>query len=325
MTDSILSDILFNPPVLCFFMGAAACLLKSDLEFPKPLPKLFSLYLLFAIGFKGGIGLYHSGISAEAVKTLGLCLLLSVAVPFYAYHLARRRLSSANAAAVAATYGSISAVTFITATVFLDKAGISYGSYMVAAMALMESPAIVIGVLLARYYADREASSTNRMPWKEILRDAFFNGSVVLLVGAMGIGWITGERGYSMLKPFTHDLFYGMLCLFLIDMGIVSARRIGDMKEVGLPLLAYALLLPLLNASVATLLVLLFGLPLGTGFLVVVLAASASYIAVPAAMRLAVPQSNAGIYLTMALAITFPFNIVVGLPLYFYVIKSLGL
>lgn len=321
---------LFNPPILCFFLGVFACLAKSDLDFPAPLPKFFSYYLLFAIGFKGGVGLAASGLNTEALTAIGLCILLSLLVPIYSFFILKKRAGVPDAAAIAATYGSISAVTFITASAYLDREGVLYGSHMVAAMALMESPAIIIGVLLARKYANEITSESTaaekdahalsikeRMPWGEIMRDAFLNGSVIILLGMMLIGFITGERGMHQLEPFTHKIFYGMLCLFLLDMGIVSARRLESLRQVGLPLLAFTILSPLFNAAVAIACTLGLNLPTGDSLLVVVLAASASYIAVPAAMRIAVPEAKASIYLPMSLAVTFPFNIIIGIPLYY--------
>ncbi|MFP4281746.1 MAG: sodium-dependent bicarbonate transport family permease [Verrucomicrobiota bacterium] len=315
---------LFNPPILCFFLGMAACLLRSDLDFPAPLPKLFSLYLLFAIGFKGGAGLAASGVDTTAALTMLAGVVLSMAVPFYAFFLLRGKVGAANAAAIAATYGSISAVTFITASSYLDKSGIGYGSHMVATMALMESPAIIAGVLLARRFG-RKPEREGAQGWTEILRDAFLNGSVVLLLGAMLIGLVTTEAGAVALKPFTTDLFTGMLCLFLLDLGIVSARRLDALRSVGLPLVSFALLAPLANACVGLLLAVLIGLGEGDALLLVVLAASASYIAVPAAMRIAVPEAKSSLFLPMSLALTFPFNIIIGIPLYHEMVRLVGL
>ena len=311
-TALILSNLL-NPPVLFFFLGMLAVFIGSDLEVPQPLPKFFSLYLLLSIGFKGGVELHKSGLSSQVGWTLAAAILMALVVPLWTFFVLRRKLDVANAAAAAATYGSISAVTFIAATSFLGQLGISSGGHMVAAMALMESPAIVVGIALARWLGK---SDQNGVSWSHLVRDAFANGSVLVLCGALVIGLLTGESGGKVLAPFTSDIFRGMLCLFLLDMGIVSARRLGGLRQLGLFPVAFATLVPLVNAGVATVIAHLLGIGRGDALLFTVLCASASYIAVPAALRLAVPEANPGLYVTMSLAITFPFNIILGLPLY---------
>jgi hypothetical protein len=329
MDLGVIASNLLQPPVLCFFLGVAACLIKSDLDFPAPLPKFFSLYLLFAIGFKGGIGLQESGLDTTTVLTLAAGILLGVLVPIYTFFLLRKRVGTANAAAIAATYGSISAVTFITATVYLSERNIPYGSHMIAAMALMESPAIIAGVLLARYFGTGEATPKGvpSRPRKssEILHEAFFNGSVVLLIGSMLIGFLTGEKGKVALDPFTHQIFTGMLCLFLLDLGIVSARRLEALRKVGPILIAFGLLAPIPNACLGLAFSWLLDLSVGDAVLLTVLAASASYIAVPAAMRLALPEAKSSLFLPMSLGLTFPFNIIIGIPLYHSLAVAIGL
>jgi len=318
--DLILSNIL-NPPVLFFFLGMIAYGLKSDLEVPQPLPKLFSLYLLLSIGFKGGVELNHSGLTQQVALTLGAAVLMASVVPVAAFFFLRRRMGVADAAAVAAAYGSVSAVTFIAAVSFLGQLGLPFSGHMVAAMALMESPAIIVGITLARLCGPRHPGT--RFTWKPLLHDAFCNGSVLLLIGSLGIGLLTGAKGGASLAPFTNDLFKGMLCLFLLDMGLVSARQLGGIRQLGALPVVFAIMVPLFSAAVG--LALAWGLGLGKGdaLLFATLCASASYIAVPAAMRLALPEANPGLYVTMALALTFPFNIVLGLPLYFAVIQGL--
>jgi hypothetical protein len=315
----ILSNLL-NPPVLFFFLGVLACVVGSDLEIPQPLPKFFSLYLLLSIGFKGGVELAKSGFHVEVAWTLAAAVGMAMLVPAVTFFILRRKMDVSNAAAVAATYGSISAVTFIAATSFLSLLNLKSSGYMVAAMALMESPAIVVGIALARITA---TSKERGFDWSGLLRDAFFNGSVLVLVGALVIGMMTGEAGGKALAPFTTDIFKGMLCLFLLDMGLVSARRLGAIKQLGAFPLAFALAVPLGSASVAILLARLIGLGCGDALLFTTLCASASYIAVPAAMRMALPEANPGLYVTMSLAITFPFNIILGLPLYMGVINHI--
>jgi hypothetical protein len=310
---------LLNPPILFFFLGLLAVFVKSDLEIPAPIPKILSLYLLFAIGYKGGIGLAASGLGAQIVIVLLAAVAMASIVPLYAFFVLRRKLPVADAAAIAATYGSISAVTFITAAAFLEKLGIAYGGYLVAAMALMESPAIIVAVLLYRLRSiDKNGASFS---WKELWRDAFFNGSVFLIMGSLIVGALSGEAGAKALKPFTSDIFAGVLCFFLLDMGIVAARRLGDLRRAGAFLTAFAILLPLVNAALAIPLAYVLGLSAGDAFMFTILCASASYIAVPAAMRLSIPEANPSLYVPMSLAITFPFNIIAGMPVYLAVIN----
>jgi hypothetical protein len=315
----LLLSNLANPPVLFFFLGMIAAWVKSDLEIPSPAPKLFSLYLLLAIGFKGGVELNKSGFGGPVLIALATALVMALVTPFYAYAILRRRLDRSNAAAISAAYGSVSAVTFIAAVAFLGNLGIESSGWMVAAMALMESPAIVIGVLLSRLGGEKGGAAN--FQWNALLREAFFNGSVVILVGSLIIGLLTGHSGEVALSPFTQGIFKGVLCLFLLDLGLVSARRLAASKELRVFHVGFATLLPLLNAAIGIGISALLGLSRGDALLFTVLCASASYIAVPAAMRLAVPQANPGLYVTMALALTFPFNIVIGLPLYLAVIN----
>ena len=321
MDFNLLIGNFLNPPILFFFLGLLAVFAKSDLEIPSPIPKILSLYLLFAIGFKGGVGIAAGGLQTQIVITLGAATVMASVVPLYAFFILRRKLSVADAAAIAATYGSISAVTFITAAAFLEKLSIPYGGYMVAAMALMESPAIIVAVLLYRLRSVE--SSGVSFAWRELWRDAFFNGSVFLIMGSLLIGVLSGEAGAKALKPFTSDIFTGVLCFFLLDMGIVAAKRLGDLKKAGVFLTAFAILLPVANAAVAIPLAYALGLSQGDAFLFTILCASASYIAVPAAMRLSIPEANPSLYVPMSLAITFPFNIIAGMPLYLAVINRI--
>ena len=321
--DIILQNIL-NPPILFFFLGMLAVFLKSDLSIPQPLPKLFSLYLLIAIGLHGGYELSKSGLDINVLKALSLAIFMATLVPIYSYFILKRKLDTYNAIAVAATYGSISAVTFITGITYLQTMGVEYGGYMVAAMTLMESPAIVIGLVFAAVFAkDKSNSKDNKTDWNEILREAFLNPSVYLLIGALIIGILTGEKGWTSMEPLFGTLFKGFLAFFLLDMGLVAARKIYELRKVGFFLIAFALVMPVINASVAVALAYFFELSKGDAFLLALLSGSASYIAVPAAMRLSVPQANPGIYLPLSLAITFPFNISLGIPLYYFFINTL--
>lgn len=319
MDFNLLISNFLNPPILFFFLGLAAVFVKSDLEIPAPIPKILSLYLLFAIGFKGGVGLAAGGLQTQIVVVLAAAAVMATVVPLYAFFVLRRKLPVADSAAIAATYGSISAVTFITAAALLEKLGIAYGGYMVAAMALMESPAIIVAVLLYRLRSiDQNGTAFS---WRELCRDAFFNGSVFLIMGSLVIGALSGEAGAKTLKPFTNDIFAGVLCFFLLDMGIVAAKRLGDLRRAGTFLSAFAILLPLVNAALAIPLAYVIGLSEGDAFMFTILCASASYIAVPAAMRLSIPEANPSLYVPMSLAITFPFNIIAGMPLYLAIIN----
>lgn len=317
MDYRIILDNLLSPPILFFCLGMGAYLSRSDLDIPQPLPKLFSLYLLFSIGLRGGLELRHSTLNVSIFLTLFTAVLMALTVPCIAFWLLRRKFGVYNAAAIAATYGSVSAVTFITASNFLARLNIPSGGYMVAAMALMESPAIIIGVLFARVFSKKEGEE---IEWKELLREAFLNGSVVLLLGSLLIGLVTSEKGAQALKPFYGDIFPGMLAFFLLDMGLVAARRIRDILKSGGVAIGFAIGMPLFNASIGILLAKLIGMPQGDALLFTVLCASASYIAVPAALRLSVPEANPSLYISMSLALTFPFNIVVGIPTYMFFI-----
>jgi uncharacterized protein len=330
MDSSLILSNILNPPVLFFFLGMLAIFVQSDLEIPNPLPKLFSLYLLVAIGFKGGHELFKSGLSPLIIATLLAAVFMASIVPVYSFFILKIKLDNYNAAAIAATYGSISAVTFITASSLLDELQIAYGGHMVAALALMESPAIVVGLILIRVFAVKEAivdgDEDETTGWGEVLREAFLNGSVLLLIGSVIIGFLTGNDGWNKVHLFVEkDIFYGALMFFLLDMGLVAARRIQDLKETGMFLIGFAILMPIGNAVIGILLAKVIGMGQGDALLFSVLCASASYIAVPAAMRMTVPEANPSLYVSMALAITFPFNIIVGIPVYLQAIKLLGI
>ncbi|QSZ42551.1 sodium-dependent bicarbonate transport family permease [Sulfurimonas aquatica] len=321
--DLILQNML-NPPVLFFFLGMLAVFLKSELTIPQPLPKLFSLYLLIAIGLHGGYELSMSGFNLYIFEALMIAVGMSMLVPIYSFFILKTKMDVYNSIAIAATYGSISAVTFITGITYLGTIGVEYGGFMVASMALMESPAIVIGLVFAALFVKaKDGEEEEKTDWGEILREAFLNPSVFLLVGALLIGILTGEKGWHSMEPLFGTLFKGMLAFFLLDMGLVAARKIHELKKVGFFLIAFALIMPLVNALVATGFAYMFEIHKGDAFLLALLSASASYIAVPAAMRLSVPEANPGLYLPLSLAVTFPFNISLGIPLYYFIINSL--
>ena len=315
-----------SPAVLFFFLGLLAVAVKSDLEIPPAIAKFFSLYLLFDIGIKGGEELFHSGFTMHIIYIILACMFMACLVPLVAYRVLKIKLNVYDAGAIAATYGSVSAVTFATATAFLTGQNEPFGGYMTAGMALMESPAIVVGLMLIRKNTAAEKNSieaAHGSNMSEVLREAFFNGSIVLLVGSMIIGYLAGEHGETDLKPFVGGIFKGMLCLYLLDMGIVAGSRISALKESGLFLVAFGLITPIINATLGISIAYLLGLSHGDALLFTVLCASASYIAVPAAMRMAVPQANMSLLLPMSLGVTFTFNIVIGIPVYYGIITSL--
>ncbi len=307
-----------DPPILFFILGLAAAALRSNLEIPAPIARFLSLYLLMALGLKGGFALSKSGLSAEVLLSLGCAVLLAVLVPAIGYLLLKQRLSRFDAAAVAATYGSVSAVTFITAVQYLESRGLAYGGHMAAAMALMESPAIVMAVLLANLARRRDAAvpAPQGQGLGKILHESFTDGAQLLLLGAMLIGLLTGQTGERAMQPFTGDLFKGMLAFFLLDMGLVAARNFGSLRGRSPWLLGYAIGGPLAHAGLALLLAATVGLSPGDGALLMVLAASASYIAVPAVLREAIPEASPSLYFGMSLGLTFPLNILLGIPLY---------
>lgn len=324
MDGSLILSSLLTPPVLFFLLGMAATLLRSDLDIPQPITRGLSLYLLFAIGMHGGVELVRAGFDPATLLPLGAGIVASATVPIVAFSILRRRVGIENAAAIGATYGSISAVTFITASSFLEDQGVPFGGHMVAAMALMESPAILAGVLLARrYQTASERAEEGAQGLGPLLREALLNGPVFLLLGSLMIGMITGEQGWATVEPFVYDPFRGVLCLFLLDMGLIAARRLDALRESGLYLTGFALVFPLVSATLAIGAAALMKLSVGDALLFTVLCASASYIAVPAAVRVALPQANPSMFLPMSLAVTFPLNIALGIPLYYAVITAL--
>jgi hypothetical protein len=315
----LLSNLL-SAPILFFLAGVLAVLVRSDLEIPSEIAKALSLYLLFAIGLKGGVELGHSGLDREVVVTLGLALLFAIGTPFVAYWALRFRFDVANAAAIASTYGSVSAVTFVTAISFLQEGQIPYGGHMVAALALMESPAIIVGVLLMRWRDPEQRASS----LQHLVHDALTNGSVFLVLASVAVGLLLSEANYAAVKPLSEGLFKGMLTLFLLDMGILAAKRAKALKRYGPFAGAFAVIAPCVNAALMIAACWLLDVDHGNALLLTVLAASASYIAVPAALRTAIPQANPGLYVPLALGVTFPFNVIVGIPLYHAVLEYLG-
>jgi hypothetical protein len=319
MNYALLINNLTNPTLLFFVLGIVATVIKSDLEIPASTSKFISLYLLFSIGFKGGQELSHGGITTEIVITLVLCMLMAAFVPVYAFFILKKKLSIENAGAIAATYGSVSAVTFVTATLFLDNLKVAHGGHMVAAMALMEAPAIIIGVMLMRSYGDK----TSKTSFRQILHESLTNGSVLMITGSLIIGMIADAKGAEGIKPFTTDIFKGFLSIFLLEMGMVAAKRFAAFKNYGSFVSVFAIAVPILNGLLSIGITHFFNITPGNRLLIAILASSASYIAVPAAMKQAAPKADAGLYVPMALGITFPFNITFGLPLYWMVIQAI--
>lgn len=319
-----ISANLLTPPILFFMLGILAGTLKSDLQVPESISRYLSLYLMMAIGFKGGVALANTpDINHEILLTAAAGVLVGFLQPFMGYWLLKRttKLDNPTAAAVAAHYGSISMVTFVTASAFLDTHEIIYAGYIVAVLALMEAPAIISGLFIAHRTAPETKTHTSEE--KRLGRDIFTNGAIMLLFGSFFIGWITGPSGMEKVDDFLVDPFQGILCLFLLDMGLMVARNLSHLKGFSWSLVAFALYMPLIGGVIGMSLSYLIGLDVGTGLLFTSLCAGASYIAVPAAMRLALPEAKAAIYLPMSLAITFPFNIVLGIPLYYQVAEKI--
>ncbi|NKI31553.1 sodium-dependent bicarbonate transport family permease [Croceivirga thetidis] len=315
----LLIDNLTNPALLFFFLGIIAVQLKSDLEIPPNSSKFISLYLLFSIGFKGGLELSHSPLNLEILWSLLFGIFLAVAVPIYSYFILRRKFSVENSGAIAASYGSVSAVTFVTAVSFLEIEQIEFGGHMVAVMALMEAPSIIVGVLLMAIFSK---SKPKNGELKKVVHHSFTNGSVLLILGSLVIGFLASDHQAEGIKPFTTDIFKGFLAVFLLDMGISSGKKLNDFLKKGWFALLFALIVPVINGILVAWASQLITDNIGNRFLFAILAASASYIAVPAAMRLAAPKANPSLYLPMALAITFPFNITLGMPLYMYIVQN---
>jgi len=309
-------DKFLDPAILFFVFGVFAGFVRSNLEIPVPIARFLSLYLLMALGLKGGFALEKSGFTPEIVMTLGIAILLAVAVPILGYNFLRRYLPQLDSAAVAATYGSVSAVTFITATQSLDHFDIAYGGHMAAAMALMESPAIILAVVLANRARAAAAQSHIPTPLSKVLHESFTDGAQLLLLGSMAVGFFSGAAGEKLMAPFSIDLFKGMLAFFLLDMGLMAARQMSELKDRSMITILYALIAPFVHAGLALGLAVLAGIPRGDTILLMVLAASASYIAVPAVLRHSLPEVNPAVYMGMSLGITFPLNIIVGIPLY---------
>ncbi len=329
---------LLDPAILFFAFGVLAGALKSNLEIPPAIAKFLSLYLLMALGLKGGFALAKSGLSPEIAVSLAAAMLMAVIVPALGYQLLKRHVSKFDAAAVAASYGSVSAVTFVTAMQYLEANNMPFGGHMAVAMVLMESPAIIMAVLLANSLrhvpangvmatssggavATLSGAGSNTRLGK-ILHESFTDGAHLLLLGSIAVGLLSGQAGEAMMKPFSGDLFKGMLAFFLLDMGLMVAKNFGAARGKSPVVIAYAALGPLVHAAIALGLAALLRMPVADTALLMVLAASASYIVVPAVLRYAIPEANPSLYFGLSLGITFPINILFGIPFYTFVAKA---
>lgn len=319
MNFNLILENLTNPALLFFVLGIVAVYLKSDLEIPANSSKFISLYLLFAIGFKGGQELSHENFTAEIAWSMLFGIFISLIIPIYTFFILKRRLSIYDAGAIAASYGSVSAVTFVTAVSYLESHQLTLHGHMVAIMALMESPAIIIGLILISTF-DKDESST--IEKRGVIKHSFTNGSVLLILGSLVIGYIANAKQAEGIKPFTNDLFKGFLAIFLLDMGVTSGRKLKAFFSFGWFPILFAMFIPLINGCVFAWLSSFITHDINNRFIFAILAASASYIAVPAAMKISVPKANPGLFLPMAMAVTFPINITVGMPIYFLVVQN---
>lgn len=327
MTE-LLSNSLSNltsPMILFFILGFIATIIKSDLVIPEVIAKILAIYFMMAIGFKGGVEISKTGLNNQVLYAGFISICIGVLTPIIAFLILKYigKFDSVNAGAIAAHYGSVSVVTFVTAISFLQSLNVSFSGYMVGMMALMESPAIFISILLVRLF-DPSRIVKSRSNYKELIRESIFNASIVLLFGSMIIGYLSGAEGMVMMKPFFVDPFNGILTLFLLEMGMIAGNRISEFKVVGKFLFLFGIFMPVISAFIAVIITYLFELNLGDRLLFSVLSASASYIAAPAAVRLALPKANPSYYITLSLAITFPFNIIIGIPFYYHLCNMIG-
>ncbi|MDC0119618.1 sodium-dependent bicarbonate transport family permease [Flavobacteriaceae bacterium] len=321
MNYHLLIDNLTNPALLFFILGIIAVLVKSDLEIPPNSSKFISLYLLFAIGFKGGQELSHETFNTEIAASMLFGIGISMAITIYTFFLLKKQLNPYNAAAIAAAYGSVSVVTFVTAVSFLEIQHLQLQGHMVAIMALMESPAIIVGLLLLTLSKEVDSKEL-AIKKRTVLKHAFTNGSVLLILGSLCIGFMANAEQAEGIKPFTDDLFKGFLAIFLLDMGISSGKKLKAFFSFGWFPLVFAVVIPLINGCLVAVLSAAVTSDVSNRFIFAILAASASYIAVQAAMKISVPKANPGLYLPMALAVTFPINITIGMPIYFLIVES---
>jgi hypothetical protein len=318
MNINLLIENLTNPALLFFVLGILAVYLKSDLEIPENSSKFISLYLLFAIGFKGGQELSHETFSTEIIWSLLFGIGISAVIPIYTFFILKRKLNLFDSGAIAAAYGSVSAVTFVTAVSYLEANQLQLHGHMVAVMAMMESPSIIIGLMLISIFYKGDNTKFQK---KSIVKHSLTNGSVLLILGSLVIGYLANAEQAQGIKPFTNDLFKGFLAIFLLDMGITSGKKLKSFFNSGWFPLVFAVLIPIVNGCLFAIISSIVTYDISNRFIFSVLAASASYIAVPATMKITVPKANPGLYLPMALAVTFPVNITIGMPIYLSIIN----
>ncbi len=315
----VLTTIL-NPGVLFFILGFVAVLLNSNLTIPEPVVKFVSLHLMLSIGFKGGVSLSESSLFGDGIIIIGIILAMSVLVPIYTYLLLKKPLGVADAAAVGATYGSNSTLTYITAAGFLTSIGVGYEGYMTVALVVMETPAIILAVIMAQMASPR----TGAKGTKDVIKDALTDGTLLVLVGSMIIGFVLKSLGTedSPLSAFIGgDMFTGMLVFFLLYMGTMVGRKFKAIESFPFILIAFAVLAPLVNGGIAILISKFFGFAHGDALLLTILCASASYIVAPAILKDVLPEANPARYLTMSMGITFPLNIIFGIPVFWWIIR----
>jgi hypothetical protein len=312
---------LLSPIILFFALGMMAALLRSQMSVPEAIAKGMAIYLMMAIGLKGGVEMSKNPLTVEVMLVLLAGIVLSFLIPVIAFLFLKltTNLNRVDAAATAAHYGSISIVTFVAATEAVRLSGLESGGHLVAVAALMETPAIITALFLASRGATQREKPVAGSERGELVREVFLNASIVVLVGALVIGWIAGEDGTETVRPFFVDLFQGVLCLFLLDMGLSAGRGLRQgWRQLSVPTIGFGLYMPLVSAAIAAMIAYALSMPAGDAALLITLSSSASYIAVPAAMRLALPEAKPSIYLTLSLGVTFPFNVTIGIPIYIY-------
>jgi uncharacterized protein len=307
-------EMILDPTILFFCLGVLAVWFKSNIEIPPQTTKFLSYYLLMSIGFKGGIALAKENLTTQIFLTMGAGALAAILVPLIMFFILRRKLDNQNAAGIAACYGSVSAVTFLTGVSWLENRGLSYGGHMVAVIAMMDTPAIVVGLMLSKIFAKNNDGL--KFSLRTTLHDAFFNGSIFILLGSLGIGYIMNPAKAHDYQVFVYDIFKGFLCFFLLDLGMSAARQLKELKSNAIFLTTVALVAPIVNSMVGLILAKLLNLSVENGFLLMIMTASSSYIAVPAALKTNLPEASPSMYLSMSLGLTFPFNILLGMPVY---------
>ncbi len=308
-----------NPALLFFILGIVAVQIKSDLRIPQNSSKFLSIYLLISIGFNGGQELSHGGINGEIILSMLLGLSLALVTPIISFFILKRKFTPENAGAIAASYGSVSAVTFVTASSFLEYENVGFGGHMIAVMALMEAPAIIVGILLINYFKTEKEEGELKL--RKTVWHSLTNGSVLLIIGSLVIGYLASDKQAEGIRPFTTDIFKGFLAVFLLDMGISSGKQLSAIVKKGVYPFLFSSVMPFIYGTLALFISFLITDQPGNQLLFAILGASASYIAVPAAMKQAVPNANPSLYLPMALGITFPINVVIGIPIYYSIIQ----